>query len=43
MKLSSLLRLSWYKPPITMTMADRGDAEPDDEEVSSLSRLLLLG
>ncbi|KAG7261107.1 hypothetical protein CRUP_001042, partial [Coryphaenoides rupestris] len=31
-KLSSLLRLSWYKPPITMTTADRGDAEPDDEE-----------
>ncbi|CAL8403460.1 unnamed protein product [Boreogadus saida] len=31
-KLSSLLRLSWYKPPISMSTADHGDPEPDDEE-----------
>ncbi|CAL8350254.1 unnamed protein product [Merluccius merluccius] len=31
-KLSGLLRLSWYKPPMTMTTADHGEPEPDDEE-----------
>ncbi|KAJ3594153.1 hypothetical protein NHX12_006485 [Muraenolepis orangiensis] len=32
MKLSALLRLSWYKPPISMTTADHGLPEPDDDE-----------
>uniref|UniRef100_A0A8C5AD11 RNA binding motif protein 26 n=1 Tax=Gadus morhua TaxID=8049 RepID=A0A8C5AD11_GADMO len=41
-KLSSLLRLSWYKPPISMSTADHGDPEPDDEEVWSISHLVAL-